>query len=191
MEMISRIAVTVLLASLLLAAGCATIAGVGEEPQEQPPYPTAPYDRYVEGRPSLDPRTNGGFYIWREGNLWHVRVAEKFNRPQLPTPVWPVITGVISVENGFVADVRKVNVPPLDFVRFRQDEITYRFELREGSIGQVMGFDFQIRPTLIDYCVTLEVLVDGVPRPGIVHLGTFMHNPETLPFRICLRSFGR
>lgn len=182
-----------LLAVALLAtvSGCATIAGVGEEgPQAMPPDTTFPYDRYVEGRPNLDFRVQGGFYLWREGNSWHVRAAEQLDRPRTPSAVWPVMTGKISIENAILADVRQVNIPPLDYARQRRRTISFRFEFRDGMPGgEPRGFDFKVQPTSLDYCVTLEFLVDGVARPGIVHLGSFMHIPETLPLRICLRSF--
>ncbi|MDA8078854.1 MAG: hypothetical protein M0Z79_07940 [Nitrospiraceae bacterium] len=176
---------------LLAISGCATVAGVNEEPQNAPPYPTSPYDKYVEGKPNLDPRAQGGFYIWRNGNSWHVRVVEKAEQPRVLSPVWPIITGTISLENAVVTNVRRVNIPPLDDIRYRRENITFRFEMRESVARQIAGFDFKALPSSIDYCITLEVFVDGNPRPGIVHLGSFMHIPETLPLRICLRSFDR
>ncbi len=123
--------------------------------------------------------------------MWHVRVVEKANQPGVLSPVWPIITGKISLESAVVTNVRKVNVPPLDDIRYRRDNITFRFEMRESVARQVAGFDFKALPSSIDYCLTLEVFVDSTPRPGIVHLGSFMHIPETLPLRICLRSFDR
>lgn len=181
---------TVMTLLLLTAAGgCATIAGVGEEPQPMPAVSEFPYDRYVEGRPNLDFRVQGGFYLWREGNSWHVRAAEQLDRPRIPSAVWPVMTGRLSIENAIISDVRRVSLPPFDYVRQKRKDVSFRFEFRD-LVGDARGFDFTVRPTSLDYCVTLDFLVDGVARPGIVHLGSFMHIPETLPLRICLRSFN-
>lgn len=176
---------------LLLAAttGCATIAGVEEEPQPRPITSEFPYDRYVEGKPSMDFRAQGGFYLWKEGNNWHVRAAEKLDRPRIPSTFWPVMTGQISIEHAIISDLKRVSLPPADYVRQKRKEISFRFEFQDPYYN-ARGFDFTVRPTSLDYCVTLDFLVDGVARPGIVHLGSFMHVPDTLPIRICPRSFN-
>ena len=184
----------VLMALLLTAGSCKTIAGVSEKGEEETPPPgftsTFPYDRYVEGRPVLDLRAQGGFYIWRTGNLWSVRMARKIEpHPVLP-PIWPVVTGSISVENALTVDVRRQNVNLWNDVRPKRNDIFFKFEIRDDIRGHdIEGFDFTVKPLALDYCVTIELMVDGVPRPGIVHLGNFMHIPDTLPLRICLHSF--
>ncbi|MBI5639942.1 MAG: hypothetical protein HZA17_05905 [Nitrospirae bacterium] len=196
-----------LFAFLFLVTSCATLAGVDEPDGKRPKFPrdtTFPYDQYVIGKPNLDMRVQGGFYIWRIGNLWHVRMAEKLDRPRLPVPVEPVITGSIRVENGITADVRKINIGPLSDVRHKRDDIFFKFDLRDDTFnvdrrrdvesfevrGDIRGFDFRVQPKGTEYCVRLNMEVDGIPRPGIVHMGSFMHIAETLPLTICVHSFN-
>ncbi len=173
-----------------LLASCATIAGVGEEGPSPQAETTFPYDRYVEGQPSIDLRVEGGFYIWRQGNDWHVRVAKKLNRPRTISVIGPVIAGKVRVKDGLLANFSNFNLSTLNNVRFFQRNIAFKFELRNDNLGNdIEGFDFAVKPTAPEYCVTFDFLVDGAAMPGIVHLGSFMHVPEMMPLKICLHSF--
>jgi hypothetical protein len=168
---------------------CATIAGVDESGPTPKAEQTFPYDQYVVGSPNIDLRVEGGCYIWREGNNWHVRIAQKLG-PQPLSVLQPVITGKIRVKHAFVADLNRQSIGPLNDVRFRRNSITFRVELRKDNFGDnVSGFDFTVKPTGIEYCVTFDILVDGNAMPGIVHLGSFMHIPDAMPLKICLHSF--
>lgn len=173
-----------------LLVSCATLAGVGESGPSPKEEDTFPYDRYVEGQPNIDLRIEGGCYIWREGNNWHVRIAKKLDRPRTLSIVGPVVTGKIHVRNGLVGNFSEFNVSTLNNVRFFQKNISYKFELRNDNLGNdIEGFDFAVKPTGPEYCVIFNILVDGAAMPGIVHLGSFMHIPDTMPLKICLHSF--
>ena len=169
---------------------CATIAGV-DEPAGGPSGrsgSTFPYDRYVEGKPDFDIRIEGGIYIWKVENSWHLRVAKKVDRPRAMTPFGPVISGSVMVEQAIIQDTRKYQVSQVSDVRSRQKEITFRIEQRENVSNEVEGFDFKVRPTGLDYCVTFDILIDGAARPDMVRLGSFRHRPEEMPLTICLHS---
>jgi hypothetical protein len=184
------IKIAVLLCCLSVMASCATISGVNE-PGEPPESieTTFPYDKYVEGKPRVDLRLEGGFYVWRTGNEWSVRIAKKIDRYRMPLNLGVVVNGRIEIENGITYDTKMQNLGPLDDVRQRRNDISFKFELRDNIGNEIEGFDFKVRPTGMEYCVTLDLQVDGQARPGIIHLGSYMHIPETLPLKICLHSF--
>lgn len=189
------IKIAALIIGIFILASCSTILGPEESEEELPLIPSEspfPYDTYVEGHPNLDFRVYGGFYIWKTGNLWHVRLA---NRRGAPFPRGPalsggihVFTGSIHVENGMVFDPRSLNINPQSDLRFSMNDIFFRAETRADSIE---GFDFQVQPTAVEYCVNLDLRVDEVPIPEIVHLGSFMYTPDSLPLPICVNRFGR
>ncbi|MDA8240595.1 MAG: hypothetical protein M0Z67_09535 [Nitrospiraceae bacterium] len=177
------------MASFLLVS-CATLAGVGESGPSPKAEQLSPYDEYVRGKPNIDLRVAGGCYIWRDGNLWHVRIAKRLETPQTLSAIGPIITGKIRVKNAFIADVNRQGLGALNDLRYRQNIIAFRVELPNNNLdNNVSGFDFAVKPTSPEYCVTFNILVDGNKMPGIVHLGSFMHVPDTMPLKICLHSF--
>ncbi len=174
----------------LLFGSCATIAGVGESGPSPEAEETFPYDQYVVGKPNLDLRVEGGCYIWREGNNWHVRFARKYDTPRNAPLAGPSITGEIHVRQALVATLTRQNISGVNDVRHRQRDIKFNFQMRNDVAGSdIEGFDFAVKPTGLDYCVIFDVLVDGAKMPGIVHLGSFMHIPDKMPLKICLHSF--
>lgn len=183
--------ITALLICFFAVTSCGTIAGVSESDSEStltPSDSSFPYDQYIVGKPNQDMTLYGGFYIWKTGNSWHVRMAQKVDRPKLLQSVWPVITGSIKVENALTLDLKEQDLGAFDKVIYRRDTISFKFELREGFSHDIEGFDFKVQPKGPEYCITLDLMVDGIPRPGIVHLGSYMNLPESLPLTICLRS---
>lgn len=175
---------------LMLIPSCATIAGVNEEPLQRAVEPGFSYEKYIDGAPGTDMRVEGGFYFWRTGNIWHVRLARKNIRPRSPGLTGPVVTGSLQIRDAVVYEITRHGMGMQDDVRQKMNDIYFAFELREDRPGDVEGFDFRLRPTGLDYCVTLDLMVEGVPRPGIVRLGSYMHIPEALPLNICSHSSG-
>ena len=179
-----------LFAAVLLLGSCAVIAG----PPGSGPSPdtgsTFPYDQYVQGQPNIDMRVDGGCYIWRTGNEWHVRFAKKLDRPRNLPLQGPVITGKVRVRQAVAADLREKDVSLPNDVHFRGKNIVFKFERRNDNFGNdIEGFDFMVKPLSPEYCVTFDILVDGNKMPGFVRLGSFMHVPEELPLKICMHSF--
>lgn len=170
---------------LLFYSGCATIAGVGEGGEEFVPPGFGPqYDRYIQGEPRIDMKIEGGIYYWKTANTWHIRFARPYSAPR-PFPDGTVFSGHIRVEDGIIIDVRRFNVSPLNEIRRLGDAISFRFEIKD----EIEGFDFIIQPVLSQYCVTSEFRVQGIHAPELIRLGEFMHRPDGVPFKICVRSF--
>ncbi|MBI5632545.1 MAG: hypothetical protein HZA15_03605 [Nitrospirae bacterium] len=176
----------------VLFSSCAIVAG---PPGSEPAFSSCdtaasfPYDGYLEGRPNIDLTMSGGVYVWRDGNVWHVRIAKKWLRPQFTMPAAPVITGNVTLERGIIFNPRKVDVSPLNDVRFGQDHASFRFDFREGIGREIEGFDFTVKPFGGEYCITLDIRLNGSPQPGMVYFGKFTRTPENLPLTIRMRSF--
>jgi hypothetical protein len=166
----------------LLITGCATIAGV--DSGEEAPFIVIPDDRDIRGEPRSDFRLEGGIFYWKTKNTWHVRFARPYTAPR-PIPEGTIFSGNIRVEDGIILDVRRYNVSPPNELRRLRDTISFRFEIKE----QVEGFDFIIQPVTSQYCVTSDFRINGIYSPELIRLGEFMHRPDSIPFRICVRSF--
>lgn len=176
----------------LLLASCNVIAGPPGSEYNLSSCDTAqtfPYDGYLEGQPTVDLRLTGGVYVWRNGNNWHMRVAKKWVRPQFAMPQDPVVSGRIAIDRGIVFNPRKVDVSPLNDARFSQEEIAFRFDFREGLGREVEGVDFTVKPLGGDYCITLDIRLNGAPQPGIVYFGRFARTPENMPLTVKIRAF--
>jgi hypothetical protein len=191
MNILSTARVIAACLSLVFVVSCATIAGVDEPtvgPEHKYAAATFPYDKYSEGRPDLNIRIEGGVYIWRVGNSWSVRIAKKVDRPRATSPFGPIFTGSVLVEQAVLFETRKYQISSFSEVLSRQKEISFKIDQREMGGNEVEGFDFKVRPTAPDYCITFDIMVDGSMRPDMIRLGSFMHQPDQLPLTICLRG---
>ncbi len=165
---------------------CSTILG---PPGSEPDGPfmhhpqSLPSERIVEGQPNLSLLTvRGGMYVWKTGNSWHVRIAQVY-QPHLRLALPPAYSGTIRIDNGVIVNVSHKNVGPANEVSFRMNELFFRFELRKEK--EVQGFDFQVQPTGIRHCVSLDFLYNGMSSPDLVFMGSSMYNPGTLPVNVC------
>jgi hypothetical protein len=178
---------TVLLLFLcIFLVSCNTILGPpGSEPamMEAAGAPF-PHRAMLEGQPDMSAiRAGGGYYLWRNGNTWHVRVA-KSDRFGFETPGQPTIySGSVRVETGVIVDLQKQNSTLLSDVRLKQKAVVFRFDLR----NDVEGFDFSVRPFAPEYCLTFDLKRNKEQLPDIVHLGRSMFVPEILPLVACVR----
>ncbi len=166
----------------LLTSGCATIAGVNGI--DDTPFMVIPDDRDINGEPRIDFRLEGGIFYWKTKNTWHLRFARPYTAPR-PFPEGTIFSGSVRVEDGIILDLRRYNVSPLNELRRLRDTISFRFEIKE----EVEGFDFIIQPITSQYCVTADLRINGIYSPELVRLGEFRHRPDSIPFRICVRSF--
>lgn len=176
--------IAAMLIFLVIATSCNTLLGPpGSESELTLPFPadSFPYDRLIEGQPNLNLlAVQGGIYIWKTGDNWHVRIA-KVAHPPVPALREPVFTGNMHIENGLVVNVVKYNLNIRNDVNFRMNDIFFRIE-PENTIE---GFDFQIKPTSISYCTMLDFRINGAMIPDTVHLGNSMFIPKGLPLTIC------
>jgi len=170
---------------LLTVAACDAVLGPpGSEPPMPSPMPSPPYDMFIEGEPGPGAITlKGGFYIWKIGNSWHLRVA----RTDIPrtTLLRDVFAGSVSVENGFVVNLQLQNARPIDVVQTDQRNIGFRIEVERD----IKGFDFRVQPGMgFEYCVLFQFQTNGLMDPQFVHLGRSMFVPNSLPIRMCFRQ---
>ncbi len=174
-----------LMTCFLATTGCETLLGPTEaQPPapENPPLLSPPYDMMIEGAPNLTMiAAKGGYYVWKTGTSWHLRVARTDLQPRtLPQDYF---TGTINVEGGYIADVAGQNVQPLDDMRPEPHAVSYRFEV----LGEVKGLDFVVRPTMSEYCISLDLRINDGENPAYVRLGSGMVVPDAMPVRICFR----
>lgn len=177
----------VLVFCLLAVAGCDVILGPpGYEPplSSNPPGAPIPLDMVIEGEPNLNLITvKGGYYIWRTGDTWNIRVA-KTDLPHITFPK-DVFVGAVSVENGFITNVVNQNVKPFDDVRSSPNDIVFRLELERER--EIKGISFRVQPMGIEYCVGFDLKVNGTANPRFVYLGRSLYVPEAVPMRVCVR----
>lgn len=174
----------VFISSLFAITACETVLGPpGSEAPFLTTVPSPPFDVIIEGEPNINSITiNGGYYIWKVGGLWHMRVA-KINVPRFAYPR-DVFVGSIRVENGFITSGRQTVTFP-DEIRVGVSDIFFRFEVDRA----IEGLDFSIRPAVgFEYCVSVDVQINGLMNPELVHLGRSMFTPNALPIGMCFRQ---
>jgi hypothetical protein len=168
---------------LFVVGACNAVFGPpGSEPESALPPPgfSQRYDKFIEGEPDLRAiGVRGGYYIWKVGNFWHVRLV-KFDRLQR-YPGGPRYSGNITVENGFIRNLIRQNTNPLDQLGVRSSDVSFSFELKYDR----EGFDFMIQPVGVEYCVSMDLVIEGMTGPDLVHLGRTMFIPNALPIRMC------
>ena len=174
-----------LIACFLVTTGCETLLGPSE-PQpplaKTPLFLPPPYDTMVEGEPNMNVITvKGGYYVWKVGNSWHVRVARTDVQPR--TLQQDYFTGSIIVEGGYLTNVQQQNVQPPDDLRPESKSVSYRFEV----LGEVKGIDFMVRPIMTEYCVSFDLRTNDLENPNYVRLGSGMVVPDTMPLQMCFR----
>lgn len=174
-------------AGLTAVAGCSTVLGPpdsesgGMESHTHANHESQ-YELFFEGQPNQGMlNVEGGYYLWRTGNVWHVRVA-KSDRFRFDSSLNPVFTGEVKVEKGIVVNLSRHQVDVSNDVRQRKDNITFRFRLR----NDVEGFDFSVKPFGVRYCVTFDLKMDQSNNPSIVHLGRSMFVPDKMPLISCV-----
>ena len=170
-------------ACFFATAACDTILGSSEL---QPPLPgnppilSQPYDMLIQGEPNLNLITvKGGYYVWTDGNSWHVWVARTDAQPRnFP---YDFFTGAIRVEGGYITNVETPSIRPPDDIRLEQGSIFYRLEVQR----EVKGINFRVRPILSECCITFDLQVNGLASAEYIRLGRGMVTPDTAPIKMC------
>lgn len=139
--------------------------------------------RFVEGQPNLNlMRVSGGYYIWKTGNSWHLRISRIEGPPTLYSR-GPVFTGRIFVQDGviFRLDQHQISSRPFNDVQYTMNDISFKIEPR----GTFEGFDFEVRQTGVRYCITFDLQLNyGIPS-NLVHLGSSLYVPDIMPLNMC------
>jgi len=175
---------TIFILLLLAMTACDTVLGPpGSESDFPAPPPGSPgfLDRLIEGQPNLNViHLRGGYYVWKTGNSWHVRIS-RIEGPPTPYSREPFFTGGIFLDNGVILDFSRIKTKPFDDVRHSMKDISFRIE--PGN--NIEGFDFKVKPTGFRYCITLDLRVNDGMTPKYVYLGRSMYIPDTLPITVC------
>ncbi|MEW6109249.1 MAG: hypothetical protein AB1632_08830 [Nitrospirota bacterium] len=178
------IKITAFILCLFAITACSAILGPPDSGNDLPlipPEQTLSSERLIEGQPNISMMpVRGGYYVWKTGKSWHVRISKLEGPPTLYAPR-PYFSGVIFVDNAIIQNVTKYNVDPFNDVRSSMKDISFRFELKKD----IEGFDFDIKTLGVKYCITLDLRVNGNMTPKSVHLGRSMYMPDTLPVTIC------
>lgn len=180
--------IAVIIMALFIGSACDTVLGPpGSELPLPPPRGFSPYDMLVEGEPNTRAfALKGGFFIWKTGDLWHIRAAtaEVLSPFQRRYGMRDVFTGRLYVEGGIITNIDLNNAAPIDVVRSGPDGITFGLEVERDF---ARGFDFRVRPTTGSrYCVNFDVQFNGIVDPQFIRLGKSMSTPNTLPLNICV-----
>lgn len=162
-----------------------------------------------DGRPEFQAGSDRGYFVWREGESWHVRwttqgAARRF-------------TGSVTAEGGDLRSLKRVDVEeerrvvapgrpghawvgPRGRLHVRpgrgpvvaereEDRIDKDGDRRIGWVSRtdadIDGFDFKVDSKVTHLRFVLEV--DGESRPGLVEIGRENVRPERSPFGVELR----
>lgn len=164
--------------------GCAAIVGEPLPDDELMASPDAdfPLDFYMEGQPNEGLfNAEGGYFLWRNNNVFSVRISKQGFAAIFPPG--PMFTGAIRASRGMILSVRRYNLAAPDHVKYAAGNVDFRLELRD----EVSGFDFEVEPIGIEYCVTFDLRYNGMAAPQMVHLGPTMFIPATMPISVCVR----
>lgn len=176
--------IMVVLMFVVVSTSCNVILGPpGSESDypDMPPVSSLPSDQLIEGQPNLNLISiNGGYYVWRVDNSWHVRVS-KLEGPSTLYSNRPFFSGTILVDNGVIRNVDRTNISTVSKVQYTMRDINFKIEPKNN----MEGFDFTINPLGARYCITLDLRVNGGLTPRFVHVGRSMYVPDTLPITMC------
>jgi hypothetical protein len=150
-------------------------AAVAAQPAWQDP-PAAPaaneeYKGIAEGRP---PQFHSGqvesFWVWHDGNGWHVRTTTHTQNHRFSGRVWGL--------RGEVGNVRATRTEWNDRFHHEGNQMAFDFHTQGGEDG----FDFGIAE---GDCAQFYLLVDGQSNPGRVFIGAGEKHPTGAAFRLC------
>ena len=163
-----------------------------------------------DGKPDFSEGDEIGYYVWRDGDKWHVRwttngTMHRFNgsvmaeggklkslkRIDVESNSKVIGSGtaprVVRGPRGRVVGVRGGRAPVV--VNRTQDKIEkdgdYRIHFVSNNDGDIDGFDFKVDKNVASLKFALEI--DGRPVPGRIEVGTSNSRPEGDPFVVSLK----
>lgn len=126
----------------------------------------------IQGRPaSIDTSTSAGYYIWQEGNRWHVRTVN--------AGMQRLFTGMVETDGTF-SDVSTQPSEKVErvAVNVRSEKIEFHF----NSLAKSDGFSFTIQNS---QNAKFTLYLDGLPiEPSSIHLGRQNRHPDSHTFTI-------
>jgi hypothetical protein len=174
-----------------------------------PPATSALDLAWCDRRPVFKEGWDRGYYVWREGDTWHVRWT---TMGKMQT-----FTGTILAEGGELGDLKRIDVEketkvirsgrpgrvwvgPYGRVHRRpgsaavvatkeQDKIEkdgdHKIVWRARTDADIDGFDFEVEEDVSELRFVLEI--GGQSRPGDVEVGESNRQPPHNPFVVPLR----
>jgi len=163
-----------------------------------------------EGRPTFAEGTDLGYYIWKDGNRWHVRWTTKGASRRF--------TGSVTSDAGELKSLKRIDVESESRVLYPgrpshvvigprgrvrgvaggrapvvvtkdQDKIEkdgdHRIIFNALTTGDIDGFDFTTEDETRDLTFTMQV--NGQPMPGIIQVGKDNIRPRRLPLVVRLK----
>lgn len=162
-----------------------------------------------DGRPAFSEGSDRGYFVWRDGDAWHVRWTTQGG--------WRRFTGHVAAEGGELKSLKRIDVEeerrvvaagrpghvwrgPRGRLHVRpgrgpvvaertQDKIEKDGDQRifwvSRTDADLDGFDFKVDRDVTRLRFTLEV--DGEAREGLVEVGRGNARPERNPFVVDLR----
>ena len=129
------------------------------------------------GEPNYDPASEDGIFLWKEGNVWHLRAVAGFS-------------GSRSYTGSIVSDMPLVSITP---VNLEASDILNTSNSREIIFDIAMwrplsdGFDFEFPAGAT---VTLDVQTPGEDATGLVFIGGDRCSINQLPYQYPLDITG-
>lgn len=162
-----------------------------------------------DGKPTFAEGTALGYFVWREGDAWHVRWTTKGKMRQF--------SGTVVSEGGKLKSFKRIDVESERRVLYpgRAPQVVYgprgRPHVRGGRAPVVIertqdkiekdgdhkivflartnddidGFDFKVDDKAISLTFVLDI--DGMKRPQLVETGKNNQKAESLPLRVRLK----
>jgi hypothetical protein len=171
------------LAAVALAgtAGVTTASAAGAPPsptdaEHCPGVRDGHWPAAIQGQPDLNAGDKGAFYMWHDGDGWHVRVTHRNNDEK-------TYTGIITTPGRIVAVDRVLN-EGADTVALSADHQTMAFSFH--NYGRIDGIDFRTEcaPRL-----SVGVRGDGNLLPtNRIFLGENEVHPASDPFTVVRAS---
>lgn len=143
------------------------------------------YETIIEGEPdSIHYSLYDGYIVWKTGNTFHVRIIkDQTSRENIKV----FYSGNIRIRNAIID--RPIEKYEARFSRIfeKEHDISYEFEFFSDERSSDRGFDFSLTPLFMEYCVTFDLLINGVLIPDRIRLGSFFQEPEMIPPTVCFR----
>ncbi len=163
-----------------------------------------------DGKPDFSKGDETSYYVWRDGDEWHVRwttngTAHRFNgsvmseggelkslkRIDVESESKVVRSGrpghVVRGPRGRVVGVRGGRAPVV--VNREQDKIEKdgdkRIHFLSVNDGDIDGFDFKVDKNVMSLKFALEI--DGKPAPKRIEIGNSNSKPSGDPFSVSLK----
>jgi hypothetical protein len=162
-----------------------------------------------DGKPTFAEGTDLGYFIWREGDTWHIRWTTKGKMRQF--------SGAVVSDGGKLKSLKRIDVESERSVLYpgRAPRVVYgprgRAHVRGGRAPVVVehkqdkiekdgdnkivflartnddidGFDFKVDDKVVSLSFMLEV--DGRQMPQLVEMGNKNQKAESLPLRVRLK----